>query len=72
MLDLRLPIGYFFLINAVLLIGYGVVAPVDTKYGAGTINLNLIWGTVMLGFGLLMTGLGWVDKILAAKNSKGE
>lgn len=62
MLDLRLPIGYFFLINAVLLIGFGLLQPSTVPLGQEQINLNLIWGCVMCAFGLFMVALPRLDK----------
>jgi hypothetical protein len=61
MLDLRLPIGYFFLINAALLILDGVL-----QHGASNVtlagysfNLNIVWGLVMFVFGACMAGFAW-------------
>lgn len=62
MLDLRMPIGIYFLINAVILVGYGVVQPVDSQIGTVTINLNLVWGLVMGTFGAFMLSLSLIDK----------
>jgi hypothetical protein len=54
MLDLRKPIAYFFLINAVILIAYGLYQPSQVLVGTQHINLNVVWGGVMAAFGLLM------------------
>ncbi len=62
MLDLRNPIGYFFLINALLLVGYGLMEPHLVPFGSQQINLNVIWGLVMGSFGALMLALAWRDK----------
>lgn len=67
MLDLRLPIGWFFLINASLLIGVGIFQPSTVPLGKDMINLNLIWGCVMAAFGLMMAGLGYYDKFAKPK-----
>ena len=49
-LDLRLPIGGLFVILGVLLAGYGLVSAGDAAQYAksGGLNINLVWGVVML------------------------
>ena len=54
MLDLRLPIGWLFIILGTMLVIYGYANPVVTSIGTSTINLNLTWGSVMGLFGLIM------------------
>jgi len=55
-LDIRLPIGLMFSLLGVLLTGYGAVnrAGSITKIDGQEININLIWGIVLLVFGALM------------------
>jgi uncharacterized membrane protein len=55
-MDLRLPIGYVFTIYGVMLTIYGIVTKANTEMYAKSlgINVNLIWGGVMLVFGLVM------------------
>ncbi|MEI6607219.1 MAG: hypothetical protein WCP35_18045 [Verrucomicrobiota bacterium] len=55
-LDLRKPIGYFFLLLGVILIGQGVLTHGDTEMYAKSLdyNINLIWGVVLVVFGLAM------------------
>lgn len=51
-LDIRWPIGLMFTLIGALLTGYGAVkgaSPVSLD-----ININLIWGIVLLVFGVLM------------------
>lgn len=51
-LDIRLPIGMMFTVIGALLSGYGLVADraiFDRSLG---INVDLIWGGVLLVFGL--------------------
>ncbi len=62
-MDLRLPLGLFFLIVGVLLAGYGLVS--DRAIYAASLghNVNLWWGLVMIVFGAAM--------YLGAKNSSG-
>jgi hypothetical protein len=62
MLDLRQPIAYFFLINAAVLVIYGLLQPSTVPFGAQQINLNLIWGLVMGAFGGFMYSLVFMDK----------
>ena len=51
-LDIRWPIGLMFTLIGVLLIGFGVVNSEDSQRLG--ININLIWGAVLLVFGVLM------------------
>ena len=50
-IDVRLPISGLFVAVGVLLLGYGAVFE-----GLGTMagHLNSVWGSVMLGFGLVL------------------
>lgn len=51
-LDIRWPIGLMFTLIGILLTGYGAVnAGVSRSLG---ININLIWGVVLLAFGAFM------------------
>jgi ABC-type Fe3+-siderophore transport system permease subunit len=52
-LDIRWPIGLMFTLIGVLLVIYGAVAKSDHAISLG-ININLIWGVVLLVFGVLM------------------
>jgi hypothetical protein len=56
-LDLRLPIGLMFTIFGVLLTGFGLVSDPAMYARSLGINMNLWWGIVLLGFGLVMLGL---------------
>lgn len=62
MLDLRLPIGIYFLINSAVLIATGIMQPHDSQLGTQQINLNLIWGIVMGVFGAFMFCLSKFEK----------
>lgn len=55
-LDIRLPIGGLFTVLGVLLAGYGIATAGDPALYARSlsININLWWGLVMLGFGVLL------------------
>lgn len=54
-LDLRLPIGGLFAVLGVMLSGYGLMTGGNTEMYAKSagININLIWGVVMLITGAL-------------------
>ncbi len=59
MLDIRWPIGLMFSLVGVLLVLCGVVAsPADYRKSLD-INIDLIWGVVLLVFGALMLLLAW-------------
>ena len=62
MLDLRKPISYYFIINAVVLIGYGLVKPGIVQMGRDILNLDLVWGGVMGAFGVSMFLWSTLDK----------
>ena len=53
MLDLRLPMGMMFSLVGAMLAIYGAIY----KDLVQDINVNLLWGLVLLGFGLIMLGL---------------
>jgi hypothetical protein len=54
-LDIRLPLGLIFLIIGGIMAVYGVFTRGSAMYASSQgINLNLIWGLVMLLFGLIM------------------
>ncbi len=57
-LDVRLPIGALFTILGVVLASFGVVSDKALYDRSLGININLEWGLVMLGFGLIMLILG--------------
>ena len=57
-LDLRRPIGMLFALLGLLLAIYGVTSdPAIYRRSLGH-NVNLIWGLVLLGFGVAMLLLG--------------
>ena len=54
-IDIRWPIGLMFSLIGVLLAFYGVYSRTNVSHAGGTdININLIWGVVLLVFGVLM------------------
>lgn len=66
-LDLRKPIGWFFLALGLILAVYGLMTKdnVDMYQRSLDMNINLIWGGVLIVFGLLM-----LIPALFAKNGK--
>jgi len=52
-LDIRWPIGLMFTLIGVLLAVNGAVVKSDHAISLG-ININLIWGLILLVFGVLM------------------
>jgi uncharacterized membrane protein HdeD (DUF308 family) len=58
-LDLRIPLGVMFSIVGALLSIYGLVTRGSEIYARSAgLDINLIWGIVMLVFGLAMFLLG--------------
>jgi ABC-type Fe3+-siderophore transport system permease subunit len=52
-LDIRWPIGLMFTLIGALLAVFGLVVKSDHAISLG-ININFIWGAVLLVFGVLM------------------
>ena len=59
MLDLRLPIGWLFIIIGTALTYWGCMAPDVTMLGETSINLNVTWGSFMGVFGVVMCLLAY-------------
>ena len=57
-LDIRLPIGLMFLILGVLLAGWGLVSDEAIYERSLGININLIWGTILIAFAVVLLWLG--------------
>jgi hypothetical protein len=58
-LDLRIPMGFMFLIVGAILTIYGLATTGSAIYEKSVgMNINLIWGIVMLVFGGTMFLLG--------------
>ena len=51
-LDIRIPLGMMFTVIGTLLTGYGLVADRAIYARSLGINVNLIWGAVLLVFGV--------------------
>ena len=57
-LDIRLPIGLMFVILGVLLAGWGLVSDEAIYERSLGININLIWGTILIAFSAVLLWLG--------------
>lgn len=54
-LDIRMPIGLFFLLVGAVLAVFGATTNADAMYEHSLgLNVNLIWGAVLLVFGAIM------------------
>ena len=62
-LDVRLPVGVMFALMGGLLAGYGVLGDRSIYARSLGINVNLIWGAVMIVFGAALL-------ILAARHAR--
>ena len=75
MLDLRLPMGMMFALVGAMLAVYGAFtnsSPMYREHSLG-INVNFLWGLVLLGFGLIMLGLArWAAAAEKKRESKGK
>jgi len=63
-MDIRLPIGLMFGIMGAMLAAYGVMtlnSSIYTEHSLG-INVNLIWGLVLILFAAVMLGLVWKSR----------
>jgi hypothetical protein len=57
-LDIRLPIGMLFTLVGLLMTGYGAFSDPAIYQRSLGYNVNLVWGLVLLAFGVLMLALG--------------
>ena len=58
MLDLRYPMGMMFALVGAMLAVYGVFTRGEKMYKHSLgVNVNMYWGVVLLGFGLLIFGM---------------
>lgn len=58
-LDIRIPLGLMFLITGGLMTLYGLFTRGSAIYAKSLgMNVNLIWGSIMLTFGLITYLLG--------------
>ena len=57
-LDIRVPIGLMMGLMGLMLAGYGLLGPHDIYARSLGINVNLIWGFVLLAFAAVLLVLG--------------
>jgi hypothetical protein len=57
-LDVRIPIGLLFTVLGVLLGAYGAITLGQPGTAPTGIPINLVWGGVLLAFGLWMLAMG--------------
>jgi hypothetical protein len=57
-LDIRVPIGVMMGLMGLMLAAYGLAGPREIYARSLGININLLWGTVLFLFGLVMLFLG--------------
>jgi hypothetical protein len=53
-IDIRLPIGILFSLLGLILAAYGILGDTSRYVQSLDVNINLIWGIVLLMFGLVM------------------
>jgi hypothetical protein len=56
-LDIRWPIGFIFTIYGAILVIFGLTADPQLFEHSLGMNIDLVWGGIMLLFGLFMGGL---------------
>ena len=61
-LDLRWPLGLIFSLFGAILTGFGLVSDPGIYRRSLDVNVDAIWGAVVLIFGLLMLWLAWRGK----------
>ncbi len=55
--DLRIPLGYLFVVLGALLLLASFFAPAEANARSLGININLLWGGVLMAFGFLCLAL---------------
>jgi multisubunit Na+/H+ antiporter MnhG subunit len=57
-LDIRIPIGSMFVLMGGLLAGYGLLGSREIYARSLGLNINLIWGSVLLVLGMFLIVMG--------------
>ena len=57
-LDIRVPIGLMMGLMGIMLAAYGLLGPHDIYAKSLGINVNLIWGSVLIAFAAVLLVLG--------------
>jgi hypothetical protein len=58
-MDIRTPIGLMFLIIGIILVFWGFVSGPEIYTRSLNVNVNILWGLVLVAFGAIMSGLAW-------------
>ena len=58
-LDLRKPLAVLFVLLGLLLAGYGLAVPGAHGDVVLSFNVNAVWGSVMVLFGVLLLAVSW-------------
>ncbi len=69
-LDIRIPIGGLFALVGLIISGFGIVSDKAIYSKSLGININQVWGLVMLVFGGIMLYLAWRAEVAAKRQSK--
>ena len=67
-IDIRLPIGILFSLLGMILTGYGALGDISHYRQTLDVNINLVWGMVLLVFGVLMFLFGRRGMRAASRN----
>jgi hypothetical protein len=71
-LDIRIPLGLMFLVTGGLMALYGLFTRGSAIYDKSlNMNINLIWGALMIVFGVVMYILGRRPRRLVASRVEG-
>ena len=63
-LDIRVPLGLIFFILGAIMALYGILTRNSMIYhGSMGVNLNLVWGSVMLLIGIVFFVAGWRNRM---------
>ena len=61
-LDVRVPAGLMFAVMGILLTGYGLLGDPSVYSKSLGINVDLIWGVVLVGASACLLGLAWANR----------
>jgi hypothetical protein len=69
--DLRLPLGWLFVILGALVVCAGFRSQVTSEGMSLGLNIDFIWGAVMIGFGLICLWLARLESRKRRNRSSG-
>jgi len=69
-LDVRVPVGLMFGIMGMLLVGYGVLGDQTIYAKSLGININTIWGSVLVVFAAVLLILSWRHRASSAREDR--